>query len=212
MTGSQRLFDVTKMGILLGEAANRCVAGGLLVLLVPLFLWVLCVNARSGLLFRQHRVGLHGGRFTLLKFRSMSDARDETGRVLPDGQRLTRFGAFLRRTSLDELPQLWNVVCGHMNLVGPRPLLPEYVDRYTPEQARRHDVKPGITGWAQVNGRNAISWEEKFALDVWYVDNRSCWLDIKILALTVVRVFQRSGINAGANVTMPEFMGSERRS
>jgi sugar transferase EpsL len=164
----------------------------------------------SRVLFRQTRTGLHGRSFTLLKFRTMTDARDNTGRLLPDAQRITRFGAFLRRTSLDELPQLWNVIRGDMSLVGPRPLLPEYLDRYTPEQARRHEVKPGITGWAQVNGRNAISWEEKFALDVWYVDHRSVWLDLKILALTVVRVFQRSGIDAERDVPMPEFTGTKR--
>lgn len=158
--------------------------------------------------FVQTRPGLHSRPFKIIKFRTMREAFDSSGRPLPDCERLTRLGAFLRRTSLDELPELWNVLKGDMSLVGPRPLLMEYLDRYTPEQARRHDVKPGITGWAQVNGRNAISWEEKFALDVWYVDNWSLWLDLKILAMTLVQVLRRTGIHAQGHATMPEFMGN----
>ena len=159
-----------------------------LIILSPVLAFLaLLVRARLGppILFRQQRPGLYGRPFTLYKFRSMTDARDEQGNLLPDGERLTRFGKWLRSTSLDELPELFNVLKGHMSLVGPRPLLMEYLPLYTPEQARRHEVKPGITGWAQVNGRNAISWEEKFKLDVWYVDHVSFWLDLKILALTV---------------------------
>ncbi|MDQ0285885.1 lipopolysaccharide/colanic/teichoic acid biosynthesis glycosyltransferase [Desulfofundulus luciae] len=137
----------------------------------------------------------------------MKEERDSRGDLLPDGQRLTRLGRFLRSTSLDELPELFNVLKGDMSLVGPRPLLMEYLERYTPEQARRHEVKPGITGWAQVNGRNAITWEEKFKLDVWYVDNWSLWLDVKIMWLTLVKILKREGISAQGHATMPEFMG-----
>ncbi len=140
----------------------------------------------------------------------MTDKRDEKGELLPDDKRLTKFGRFLRSTSLDELPELLNVIKGDMSLVGPRPLLMEYLERYTPEQARRHEVRPGITGWAQVNGRNALSWEEKFELDVWYVDNRSFWLDIKILFLTVLKTIRRDGISAEGEATMSKFMGSDR--
>jgi len=162
----------------------------------------------SPILFRQNRPGLRGKPFAILKFRTMTNARDAQGNLLPDAQRLTLLGRDLRSTSLDELPELLNVLRGDMSLVGPRPLLMEYLPRYTPEQARRHEVKPGITGWAQVNGRNAISWEEKFKLDVWYVDHCSLWLDLKILALTVIQVFQRNGINATGHATMPVFEGS----
>lgn len=144
----------------------------------------------------------------MCKFRTMTDERDENGALLADEQRLTRLGKFLRSTSLDELPELFNVLKGDMSLVGPRPLLMRYLERYTPEQARRHEVKPGVTGWAQVNGRNAITWEEKFALDVWYVDNRSLWLDMKILFITLVKVFKREGINAPGEASMREFIGS----
>ena len=157
--------------------------------------------------FRQLRPGLHGKPFPLYKFRTMSTACGPDGKPLPDGARLTPLGRALRRWSLDELPQLWNVLKGDMSLVGPRPLLMEYLDRYTPEQARRHEVRPGITGWAQINGRNAITWEEKFAYDVWYVDNCSSWLDVKILAWTVWRVLQRRGISSEDCVTMPELTG-----
>lgn len=158
--------------------------------------------------FRQNRPGLAGDVFRLIKFRTMMDARDESGRLLSDAERLTSFGRCLRATSLDELPELLNVLRGEMSLVGPRPLLVEYLPRYSPEQARRHEVRPGITGWAQINGRNAISWEDKFRLDVWYVDHRSLWLDFKILFLTVWKVVRRDGISAQGEATMPEFTGS----
>jgi sugar transferase EpsL len=159
----------------------------------------------SPIFFRQVRPGLNGEPFVMIKFRTMTDARDVNGQLLPDADRLPRFGRWLRATSIDELPGLWNVVKGDMSLVGPRPLLMRYLTRYSPAQARRHLVKPGITGWAQVNGRNAISWEEKFELDIWYVDNRSFWLDIKILALTVQRVFRAQDISSKGEATMPEF-------
>jgi sugar transferase EpsL len=159
-------------------------------------------------LFRQSRPGRGGKSFALFKFRTMTDARDGEGKPLPDGERLTPLGRFLRRTSLDELPELFNVVKGEMSLVGPRPLLPQYLERYTPEQARRHEVTPGLTGWAQVNGRNAISWDEKFALDVWYVDHRSFRLDAKIIFATLAKVIKGEGVNAGGEATMPEFMGT----
>lgn len=159
--------------------------------------------------FKQVRPGLHGKPFVLYKFRTMLDLRDQTGKMLPDERRLTSFGRWLRSTSLDELPVLFNVLKGDMSLVGPRPLLMEYLDRYTPEQARRHEVKPGITGWAQINGRNAISWEEKFALDVWYVDNWSLLLDFRIIFLTILKVLKHEGISADGHVTMPEFRGSK---
>lgn len=162
----------------------------------------------SPVLFAQIRPGLDAQPFKMFKFRSMTDERDAQGKLLSDADRLTRFGAFLRASSLDELPGLWNVLKGEMSLVGPRPLLVAYLDRYTPEQARRHEVRPGITGWAQVNGRNAISWEEKFALDVWYVQHQSFWLDIKILWMTVGKVLRRSDISAAGNATMSEFLGS----
>lgn len=159
------------------------------------------------LLFRQTRIGLHGKPFTLYKFKTMRDPKPGEDPLATDGIRLTRFGRLLRTTSLDELPSIWNVARGDMRLIGPRPLLPEYLPLYSPEQARRHEVKPGITGWAQVNGRNAIGWEEKFRLDVWYVDNRSLWLDLKILWLTVWQVLSRSGISASSHATMPPFQG-----
>lgn len=155
--------------------------------------------------FKQVRPGLYGKPFVLYKFRTMLDLRDQTGKMLPDERRLTSFGRWLRSTSLDELPVLFNVLKGDMSLVGPRPLLMEYLDRYTPEQARRHEVKPGITGWAQINGRNAISWEEKFALDVWYVDNWSLLLDFRIIFLTILKVLKHEGISADGYATMPEF-------
>ena len=162
----------------------------------------------SPVLFRQKRPGWQGQPFWLLKYRTMTDARDAAGNRLPDAARLTRFGRFLRATSLDELPELLNVLKGDMSLVGPRPLLMQYLDCYTQEQSRRHEVKPGITGWAQVNGRNAITWEEKFKLDVWYVDNWSLWLDIKILAMTIWKIMKREGINQPGQATMAEFKGS----
>jgi sugar transferase EpsL len=160
--------------------------------------------------YRQTRPGRHGRPFSLLKFRTMSKATDFTGTLLPDERRLGRVGRFIRSLSLDELPQLWNVLRGDISLVGPRPLLMQYLDRYTPEQARRHEVLPGITGWAQIHGRNALSWEEKFKLDVWYVDNWSLGLDLEILARTVVRVLKREGIAQSGSATAPEFMGSEQ--
>ncbi|WP_394753568.1 sugar transferase [Crenothrix sp.] len=158
--------------------------------------------------FRQLRPGLYGKPFEIIKFRTMTDQRDVDGNLLADDQRLLSFGHFLRSTSLDELPSLWNVLKGDMSLVGPRPLLMEYMPLYSPEQGRRHLVKPGITGWAQVNGRNAISWEEKFKLDTWYVDNQSLWLDLKILFLTVKKVLIRDGISAEGHVTVEQFKGS----
>jgi len=163
------------------------------------------------ILFRQTRIGLHGKPFTLYKLKTMRDPRPGEDPLATDAVRITRFGRFLRATSLDELPTLWNVLKGDMALVGPRPLLPEYLPLYTPEQMRRHEVKPGITGWAQVNGRNAIGWEERFRLDVWYVDNRTAWLDLKILWLTLWKVLRREGISAEGHATMPPFGGSGER-
>ncbi|MFN3691371.1 MAG: sugar transferase [Fervidobacterium sp.] len=162
----------------------------------------------SPVLFRQLRPGLNGKPFVLYKFRTMTDERDEKGRLLPDEKRLTPLGKFLREHSIDELPQLFNVLKGDMSIVGPRPLLIEYLDRYTPEQARRHEVKPGITGWAQINGRNTLTWEEKFEFDVWYVDNWDLILDLKIIILTIWNVLKKEGISAEGHVTMPEFRGS----
>jgi sugar transferase EpsL len=181
-----------------------------LILLSPLMaLIALLVRITLGrpVLFRQQRPGLYGRPFTLYKFRTMTDARDAEGKLLPDAQRLTRLGRLLRSSSLDELPELFNVVRGDMSLVGPRPLLMQYLSRYTPEQMRRHEVKPGITGWAQINGRNAIRWPERFALDVWYVDHVSFWLDLKILAITIWKALKREGISYPGHVTMEEFRG-----
>jgi len=185
-----------------------------LVLLAPLLLFIALlvrVTMGSPVLFRQQRPGLHGRAFTLLKFRTMSNARDAQGKLLPDAQRLTRFGRFLRSTSLDELPELFNVLRGEMSLVGPRPLLMRYLARYSPEQARRHQVKPGITGWAQVNGRNALTWEQKFELDVWYVDRCSLWLDLKIILRTIWQILRGEGINQPGHATMEEFMGARKQ-
>lgn len=185
-----------------------------LALCAPLLvLTALSVRVAMGspVLLRQRRPGRHGQPFTFLKFRSMTDARDAQGKLLPDSQRLTRFGRWLRRTSLDELPQLINVLRGDMSLVGPRPLLMEYLPLYTPRQARRHEVRPGITGWAQVNGRNAISWEEKFEYDVRYVERQSFALDMKILFLTLTQLIRPSEISHSGHVTMPRFTGSENR-
>lgn len=195
----KRLFDFT-------------VAALALLLLSPLLgLLALLVRLKLGspVLFRQQRPGLHGKPFTLSKFRTMTDKRDAQGNLLPDAERLTNFGKFLRASSLDELPELWNVLKGEMSLVGPRPLLMQYLPLYTPEQARRHVVRPGITGWAQVNGRNALTWEEKFALDVWYVDNHTFWLDLKIILLTLRKIVKRDGINQPGAATMEEFRGQE---
>jgi lipopolysaccharide/colanic/teichoic acid biosynthesis glycosyltransferase len=166
------------------------------------------IRLGSPVLFRQVRPGLKGRPFTILKFRTMTDQRGKHGELLPDAERLTHFGRFLRSTSLDELPGLLVVLRGEMSLVGPRPLLMEYLPLYSREQVRRHEVKPGMTGWAQVNGRNAVNWEDRLAMDVWYVDHRSIWLDLKILAMTVRRVLARSGISAPNDATMPKFKGS----
>ena len=183
-----------------------------LPLLLPLY-WIVAWLVRSKLgapiLFRQIRPGKHAKPFEMIKFRTMTDERDSNGELLPDSVRLTKFGQFLRSSSLDELPELWNVVKGDMSLVGPRPLLTEYVPLYSQEQARRHRVRPGVSGWAQVNGRNAISWEEKFKLDVWYVDNRSIWLDIKVIGLTLKKVVARDGISADGEATVEYFKGNE---
>lgn len=194
----KRLFDLVGASLLL------------ILLSIPMAIIALLVRLKLGapVLFKQTRPGLYGKPFTLYKFRTMTDKRDSNGRLLPDEQRLTPFGAWLRSTSLDELPELWNVIKGDMSLVGPRPLLMEYLERYTPEQARRHEVKPGITGWAQINGRNAISWEEKFKLDVWYVDNWTLWLDLKILLKTILTVLRREGIQHAHHVSMPLFEGT----
>jgi sugar transferase EpsL len=186
-----------------------------LILLAPVALAVaVAVALRLGrpVIYRQVRPGLGGKPFTIYKFRTMRDARDAAGHVLPDAARLTPFGQFLRSTSLDELPELVNVLRGEMSLVGPRPLLMQYLDRYTPEQARRHEVRPGLTGWAQIQGRNALTWEERFALDIWYVEHRSLALDLRILLLTVARVLRREGIIHPGQATMQEFMGSPSRS
>lgn len=194
----KRVFDVV------GSLTALC----LLSPLIAIVAWQINRKLGSPVLFRQIRPGLNGKPFEMIKFRTMKDAVDAQGNPLPDSERLTPFGQFLRSSSLDELPELWNVLKGDMSLVGPRPLLMEYLPLYTPEQYRRHEVRPGVTGWAQINGRNALSWEEKFRLDVWYVDNRSLWLDIKILFLTVKKVLVRDGISADGEATMPKFTGS----
>jgi sugar transferase EpsL len=198
----------------LSTAAKRLFDVAVVVLLAPLWLPVVAVVAllvrqRLGtpVLFRQERPGQFGHPFTLIKFRTMRDAVDATGQPLADAERLTTFGRTLRATSLDELPELWNVLTGDMSLVGPRPLLMRYLPLYSPEQMRRHAVRPGITGWAQVNGRNAVDWPERFALDVWYVDNRTLWLDLRILAITAAKVLRRDGIAADGHATMPPFEG-----
>jgi lipopolysaccharide/colanic/teichoic acid biosynthesis glycosyltransferase len=185
-----------------------------LILLAPLFALVAIlvrIKLGSPVVFRQPRPGLRGAPFILLKFRTMNDDRDAQGHPLPDAQRLTRFGRFLRSSSLDELPELINVLRRDMSLVGPRPLLMKYLELYTPEQLRRHEALPGITGWAQINGRNVISWEQKFALDVWYVDQQSFWLDLKILALTALKIILREGITEPGHATAQEFKGTMRK-
>ncbi len=189
-----------------------CLAvGSLLLLALPLLALALLIRSKLGspVLFTQVRPGLRGKHFKMFKFRTMTNERGIDGSLLPDSVRLTPLGRFMRATSLDELPELWNVVKGEMSLVGPRPLLIYYLPLYSPEQARRHEVRPGVTGWAQVNGRNAISWEDKFKMDVWYVENCSLWLDIKILWLTVKKVLLREGISADGEATMSAFTGSE---
>lgn len=195
----KRIFDVVA-------------SGSALLVLSPVLVGVAYLvrkNLGSPVLFTQVRPGLNGKPFKMVKFRTMRDAVDAHGNALPDDQRLTPFGQFLRSASLDELPELWNVLKGDMSLVGPRPLLMEYLPLYSPEQARRHEAKPGVTGWAQINGRNAISWEDKFKLDVWYVDNQSLWLDIRILFMTVKKVVVRDGISADGEATMTRFTGSK---
>lgn len=196
---AKRLMDVLLAGM------------ALLLLALPLLLLVCLVRARLGspVLFRQARPGVQGRPFMMVKFRTMTEERGADGELLPDALRLTAFGRFLRASSLDELPELWNVLRGEMSLVGPRPLLMEYLPLYSPEQARRHEVRPGITGWAQVNGRNAVSWEERFKLDIWYVDHSSLWLDLRILWLTVRKVVAREGISAQGEATMPRFTGDK---
>jgi lipopolysaccharide/colanic/teichoic acid biosynthesis glycosyltransferase len=181
-----------------------------LIILLPVMLFVaIAIYFRMGspIVFTQPRPGKKGRIFKFYKFRTMTNERDSNGDLLPDEKRLTKLGEFLRQTSLDELPQFWNIIKGDMSLIGPRPLLVRYLKRYTPEQARRHEVKPGITGWSQIQGRNGISWEEKFKLDVWYIDNWSLWLDLKILFLTVFKVLQQEGINEEGNVSSQEFTG-----
>lgn len=195
----KRFFDVI---------ASLC---GLIVLcpVIVIIAWKISRKLGSPVLFRQVRPGKDGKPFEMVKFRTMLDAADSNGQPLPDEDRMTPFGRFLRSSSLDELPGLWNVLKGDMSLVGPRPLLVEYLPLYSPEQGRRHDVRPGLSGWAQVNGRNAISWEDKFKLDVWYVDNRSLWLDIIIILLTIKKVFVRDGISAEGEATMTKFTGND---
>lgn len=199
---------------MLKRAFDFVVALGLIMLLSPVMLaTAMLITQRMGppVLFRQQRPGLHGHPFGVLKFRTMTGEAGPDGQPLPDEARLTALGAALRRFSLDELPQLFNVLKGDMSLVGPRPLLMEYLPLYTAEQMRRHEVRPGITGWAQVNGRNALSWEDKFALDVWYVDHRSFWLDLKILAMTAGRVFSGSGVSKEGCATTEKFRGTARK-
>ena len=198
----KRLFDII---------ASLC---GLILLspVIAIVAWKIRKNLGSPVLFRQVRPGLNGKPFEMVKFRSMRDAVDAAGNQLPDAERMTSFGSFLRSSSLDELPELWNVLKGDMSLVGPRPLLMEYLPLYSKEQYRRHEVRPGVTGWAQINGRNAISWEDKFKLDVWYVDNCSFWLDLKIILLTIKKVVVRDGISAEGEVTMAKFTGSNSQS
>ena len=196
---SKRIFDVLFSALVL-------------LLLSPLMLLValalLCVQGLP-LFFRQERPGLHGKVFRLVKFRTMRDQYDRSGKLLPDEARITRLGAFLRRTSLDELPEFINVFVGDMSVVGPRPLLVQYLERYSPEQARRHEVLPGVTGWAQINGRNTLTWDDKFKLDVWYVDHWSFWLDLRIILLTIWKVLRGEGISQPGHATMPEFMGND---
>ncbi|MFX0132874.1 MAG: sugar transferase [Candidatus Hodarchaeota archaeon] len=185
-----------------------------LVILAPVMLMIMILiklTSKAPIFLRQNRPGKNGKVFCLYKFRSMRDLRDKDGDLLPEDKRLTKIGNFLRKSSLDELPELWNILKGDMSVVGPRPLLVEYLNRYTQEQARRHEVKPGITGWAQIHGRNAITWEEKFKYDVWYVDNRSICLDIKIILITIIKVIKGEGIRHPGYATMEEFKGSNLR-
>jgi lipopolysaccharide/colanic/teichoic acid biosynthesis glycosyltransferase len=203
----------TTAGLVAKRAFDLVGATAALVVLAPLLLMVAAlvrIFLGSPILFRQSRPGWNGKLLMCLKFRTMTQARDAEGRLLPDAERMTVFGRFLRRSSIDELPELINVIRGEMSLVGPRPLLAQYLERYAPEQMRRHEVKPGITGWAQVNGRNSASWEQKFAFDVWYVENQSFCLDVKILALTILKTLRREGISQPGHVTMEEFRGEAR--
>lgn len=183
---------------------------GLIILAIPSLIFVILIKSmlKGPVFFKQFRPGRNGNLFRIYKFRTMSELKDEQGNFLPDEKRLTKKGKFLRKFSLDEIPEFWNVLKGEMSLVGPRPLLIEYLNRYTPEQARRHEVKPGITGWAQINGRNAITWEEKFKFDVWYIDNWSLWLDIKIIFITIIKVIRGEEISQPGQATMEEFKGS----
>lgn len=197
---AKRIFDISVSGL------SLLIFSPFLILIA----FLVRIKLGSPVLFRQIRPGLHGEPFTIYKFRTMTDEKDDKGELLPDEERLTSFGQFLRRLSLDELPELINVLKGNMSIVGPRPLRMYYLDRYSLEQARRHEVKPGITGWAQINGRNLLTWDEKFQLDVWYVDNWTIWLDIRIILRTLVMVIKREGISAEGHATMPEFMGSEK--
>jgi lipopolysaccharide/colanic/teichoic acid biosynthesis glycosyltransferase len=199
---------------MLKNIIDRSLAAVVLLLLSPLILVLACVSwwkLGRPILFRPIRAGFHGRPFACFKFRTMTNAVDTRGALLPDAQRLTLYGQILRSTSLDELPQLWNVVRGEMSLVGPRPLLLEYLPRYNPHQRRRHEVRPGITGWAQINGRNNLSWEAKFNLDVWYVDHCSLWLDCKILCMTLLKVFKREDVSQPGHATMSEFTGAPSR-
>lgn len=199
------------MGKRLLDIVFSCLGLLLLFPVVALIAFLVRLNLGSPVLFRQRRPGLDGKPFWMMKFRTMRDAVDAAGNPLPDSERMTPFGSYLRASSLDELPELWNVLKGDMSLVGPRPLLMEYLPLYSPEQYRRHEVRPGVTGWAQINGRNALSWEEKFKLDVWYVDNQSFWLDLKILFLTIRKVIIRDGISATGEATMSKFKGSNMK-
>lgn len=203
-----------KLSVMLKRIFDLFCSLSALILLSPLLVVVIFLvrfKLGSPVFFTQRRPGLNGRPFMMYKFRSMTDARDESGELLSDAERLTVFGRFLRSSSLDELPELINIIKGDMSLVGPRPLLMDYLERYSTQQYRRHEVKPGITGWAQINGRNAISWEEKFDFDVWYVDHRSLWLDIKILWMTVKKVLVRDGISAAGDATMPVFYGTKEK-
>lgn len=196
---SKRIFDISAAGFGLFFSAP----------ILAIVALAVRITMGSPVVFRQVRPGRDGKPFTLYKIRTMTDERDEGGNLLPPVRRITRLGQFLRATSIDELPQLWNVIRGDMSLVGPRPLLVEYLELYTPEEARRHNVRPGITGWAQVNGRNATTWAERLRNDVWYVDNRSFWLDMKILALTILQVLRRRGVNHSEEATMTPFRGTQ---
>lgn len=195
----KRILDIV------GGVLGLCLFSPVLMLVAVLIRY----QMGSPVLFRQTRAGLRGEPFTMIKFRTMKEALGSDGNPLPDSDRLTRLGGFLRASSLDELPELWNIIKGDMSLVGPRPLLVEYLQLYSADQARRHEVRPGLTGWAQINGRNSIAWEDKFALDVWYVDNRSFWLDLKIIFLTILKIIRQRDISPPNQATMPKFTGNQ---